>query len=159
MLSKQEEEQERRETLENDRLVREAEHRRIRLEGTTFHQFGQSQAHDEVGGRFASISPITVVGANPTLKYPAAAAHQADPVPIEPPLGFSVDDMPIEPSTVVTRAVEDTGGAAASAASSAVEPAPPPSSAIGGELTPAETFPASGSTATVGAPSTNSEER
>jgi hypothetical protein len=54
MLSKQEEEQERRETLENDRLVREAEHQRLLRGGTTFHQFAQSFADEVNQGRFAA---------------------------------------------------------------------------------------------------------
>jgi hypothetical protein len=130
MLSRQEEEQERRETLENDRLVLEAERRRILREGTTFHQFGQSQAHDEAGGRYASISPISVVGADPTLKYPAAAAHQADPVGIEPPLGYSVDQVePIEPSTVIPVVVE-AGAPAVEAPEPGVQATTPPTGAV-----------------------------
>jgi hypothetical protein len=96
MLSRQEEEQERRETLENDRKVLEAERQRILREGTTFHQFSQSAANDEAGGRFAAISPTTVVGAQPLPKYPPLSASSpwsgAQPEPgIEPPLGVAVE--------------------------------------------------------------------
>ena len=125
MLIRQEEEQERRETLENDRLVREAEHQRILREGTTFHQHAQSHANDEAGGRFASVNAVSVVGAEPAVRYPAAGAHQCDPVGTEPPLGFSVNDL--EPSMGTTRPTEDTGGAPSSAPPGDVA-APPPSS-------------------------------
>jgi hypothetical protein len=107
---------ERRETLENDRKLREAEHQRLLREGTTFHQFAQSTANDEAGGRFAAIAPTTVTGATPVPRYPAAGAHQCDPVGIEPPLGFSVNDLePIEPSALVSSA-EATGAPAGAVA-------------------------------------------
>jgi hypothetical protein len=51
VLSKQEEEAERRATLENDRKVREQQER-----GTTMFQHAQSHANDEAGGRFAAVS-------------------------------------------------------------------------------------------------------
>src|SRR6516164_11656791 len=93
MLIRQEEEQERRETLENDRLVREAEHQRLLREGTTFHQHAQSHANDEAGGRFAAVNAATVVGAQPLPVYPAASsAHQTE-LPPEPSLGYSVGQL------------------------------------------------------------------
>ena len=98
MLSSQEEQIEREATLENDRLVREAEQRRIQLEGTTMHQHAQSAANDEAGGRFAAINPTTVVGADPQLKYPAASPSWQIQLPDEPPLG--VDNSALEPSAV-----------------------------------------------------------
>jgi hypothetical protein len=110
MLSKQEEEQERREVLENDRKVREQQR------GGTFHQYAQSTANDEAGGRFAAVNSVSVVGAEPVVKYPAAAAHQADPVPTEPPTGYDINEMlPLEPSA--PPCVEDTGAPAGAAAS------------------------------------------
>jgi hypothetical protein len=90
MLSRQEEEQERIETLRNDQRVREQQ----QAQGSTFHQHAQSAANDTGGGRFASLGAPTVTGATAIPKYPAAGAHQSDPVGIEPPLGFSVNDMP-----------------------------------------------------------------
>jgi len=96
---------ERRETLDNDQLVREAEHRRILREGTTFHQFAQSTANDEAGGRFAQVNATTVVGA-PAVKYPQLPSSSpwsgAQPEPgIEPPTGYRIDEMtPLEPSAV-----------------------------------------------------------
>ena len=91
MLSRQEEEQERREVLENDRLLREQQ------KASTFHQHAQAQADELSQGRFRAIGTPSVTGATPIPKYPAAGAHQSDPVGIEPPLGFSVNDL--EPST------------------------------------------------------------
>jgi hypothetical protein len=121
MLSKQEEEQERREVLENDRRVREQQQ-----QTGTFFSHGVSQALDTAGGRYgAAMGAPNVTGATPIPKYPAAAAHQADPVGTEPPLGFSVNDL--EPSAGLS-AAEATGGAAAPSAPPDVEPAPPPSS-------------------------------
>ena len=102
MLSKQEEDAERRATLENDRKVREQQR------GTTFHQYAQSTANDDAGGRWATVNAVSVVGADPAVRYPAASAHQRDPVPTEPPLGYSVDDMPPLESSAVP-CVEETG--------------------------------------------------
>jgi hypothetical protein len=102
MLSKQEEEQERREVLENDRRVREQQQQQT----GTFFSHGVSQALDTAGGRYsAAMGAPNVTGATPIPKYPAAAAHQADPVGTEPPLGFSVNEL--EPS--MAPPVEATG--------------------------------------------------
>jgi hypothetical protein len=66
-----------------------------------------SQTHiDDAGGRFAAVNAATIVGQTPAPKYPAAGAHQADPVGTEPPLGFSVNNL--ESSTDLS-AVEATG--------------------------------------------------
>jgi hypothetical protein len=102
-----------RKTLLNDARVHEQQ------QASTFHQYAQSTANDEAGGRFAAINAVSVVGAEPAVRYPAAAAHQRDPVPTEPPLGYCVDEMaPLEPSTVSSSfPVEETG-----------DPAPAPSS-------------------------------
>jgi hypothetical protein len=119
VLSKQEEEQERRETLENDRLVREAEHRRILREGTTFHQHAQSAANDMAGGRFAAVNPTTVVGAQPLPTYPPLPSSspwsgaQPEPGP-EKPLGYEISKLTpheLEPS-MASSSVEDTGAPA-----------------------------------------------
>jgi hypothetical protein len=50
-------------------------------------------ALDEAGGRFSAAS--RVVGSTPDAGsvYPAASTAQSDPVPLEEPLGESVDDM------------------------------------------------------------------
>jgi hypothetical protein len=82
---------ERKAVLENDRRVREQQ------QASTFHQHAQAQALDTAGGRFAQVNAATVIGAQPLPKYPQAGTpFQSDPVGIEPPLGFSVNDL--EPS-------------------------------------------------------------
>jgi len=81
MLSSQEEQIERARTLENDRKVRE--------QGSTF----LSHTHSDLGGRYALVSPQTVVGADPIPNYPPAAAHQHDPCGQEPPLGYAIDEL------------------------------------------------------------------
>src|SRR5215472_13995550 len=87
MLSSQEEQAERRRVFAQDQSLR----------GTTFHQHAQADA-DTPRGRFTAHERSTVVGAQPTINYPAAAAHQADPCGIEPPLGYRIDAMPeLEP--------------------------------------------------------------
>ena len=109
--------------------IAQAEKRRIireqQQQGATFHQHAQAQADEMSQGRFAATGTPIVTGATPVPKYPAAGAHQADPVGTEPPLGFSVNDL--EPSAGLS-AAEATGGAAAPSAPPDVEPAPPPSS-------------------------------
>ena len=113
MLSKQEEEQERRATLENDRRVREQQ----QAQGGTFYQHGLAQADEINQGRFAAVGAPTVVGSkpNPSTQYPAAsAAHQTE-LPPEQPLGFSIDDMP---------GLENPTGDAFSGLSPPVEPGP-----------------------------------
>jgi hypothetical protein len=89
MLSKQEEEQERRETLENDLRV-------LRERGSTFQQHAQAQANELSGGRFAATGSPRVVGsvANASSQYPAASSEVQTELPPEQPLGYSVDDMP-----------------------------------------------------------------
>src|SRR6516164_4330970 len=127
MLSKQEEEAERRAVLENDRRVREQQQQR----GSTFHAYAAAAANDDAGGRWAIVNAVTVVGSDPAVRYPAASAHQRDPVPTEPPLGYSVDQVePIEPSTGSSSlaAVEETGGAPSVPPDVA---ASPPSSSVG----------------------------
>jgi len=75
MLQSQEEQEERRATLDNDRRVREQQ-------GGTY----LSHTHNDLaGGRFAAVGAQTIVGQSPN-PYPAASAHQRDPVPDEPPL-------------------------------------------------------------------------
>jgi hypothetical protein len=100
--------------------IAQAEKRRIiREQATTFHQHAQSAANDEAGGRFATVGQVQVVGAGPVLKYPAAGVHQADPVGTEPPLGYSVDDMPPhEPSAVSLLSAEQTDAPAGAISSS-----------------------------------------
>jgi hypothetical protein len=127
MLSKQEEQQERLQTLENDRKVLEAEQARIQREGTTFHQFGQSQADEISQGRFAATGVPSVTGAMPIPKYPAASPSWQIQLPDEPPLGL--DNPALETSAASILPAEATGGAEAPSPASDVEQAaPPPSS-------------------------------
>jgi hypothetical protein len=135
MLTRQEEEQERRATLENDRLVREAEHRRILTEGTTMFQHGQSQADEINQGRFAATGVPHVTGSQPIPKVPQLpesspwSGAQPEP-PTEPPLNYPIDTL-TDPEQVLSTpepsfpGAQDTGGADAPSFSMDVEPAPP----------------------------------
>jgi hypothetical protein len=129
MLSSQEEQADRLATLENDRRMLEQQR------GSTFHQHAQAQANDTAGGRFAAVGVPRVVGSvpNPSSQYPAAAAHQADPVGVEPPLGIDINAMPglENPADVSVSPSADPGGAAAPSCPSDVEHAPPSSSPNG----------------------------
>jgi hypothetical protein len=125
MLSNQEEEQERRAALENDRKA-------LRERGSTYHQHGVGQADEVNQGRFAAVGAPRVIGSapNPSSQYPAAsAAHQTE-LPPEQPLGYSTDDIPgLENPTgcsSVSLPVEPGGAAAASLAPPGVERAAPP---------------------------------
>jgi hypothetical protein len=116
MLSSQEEQQDRQRVLENDKRLRE--------QGGTFHAFADAEARTPLG-RFSAVSASYVVGSTAIPQYPAAAAHQRDPVPPENALGYRIDEMPVDPSMVSVTSVEDQGGAEAPlAASPNVEPAP-----------------------------------
>jgi hypothetical protein len=79
MLSKHEQQLERLEHLENEKRLRDQT-------GTFF-----SHTHNDTGGRFSAVSASHVVGSESIPKYPAAY-HQVDPVPDEPPLGYSISD-------------------------------------------------------------------
>jgi hypothetical protein len=91
MLSRQEDQAERRRVLQNHQRVREQEQT-----GTFL-----SHTHDDIHqGRFAAIGPAVVVGADPIPNYPAAAAHQSDPCGQEPSLGYRIDELgPLEPAS------------------------------------------------------------
>jgi hypothetical protein len=133
MLCRQEEEQERIETLRNDLLVRQQQQN-----ASTFHQHAQAQADELSQGRFAAIGSPRVIGATPSpaSQYPAAsAAHQTE-LPPENPLGYSVEAMPSdEPLEVSSFAQGQLGGAAGapSAAPDVERAAPPPFSSKRGE--------------------------
>jgi hypothetical protein len=138
--------------------------------GGTFHQHAVAQSLDTAGGRFgAAMGAPTVIGAKPSVasQYPAASsAHQVE-LPREEPLGFAIDQMPIEPSAEapsVSSSVENLGPALADDAPSdhadalRAGDAGPLSSALGGGSAPAESFPAA-ATAKVGSSPTNQERR
>ena len=116
MLSSQEEKRDRIETIENDRLVREAEQQRILREGTTLHQFAQEETLPR--GRFDAPVPAPhIVGSTAIPKYPQASApFQTDPVGDEPPLPVHENSTLEEPSTFHAY-VEATGPASADAPS------------------------------------------
>jgi hypothetical protein len=68
----------------------------------TLHQHALASANDTVGGRFAALGNPHVVGSAPIPKYPELPANSPshfDPVPNEPPLGFAIDEMPVDSST------------------------------------------------------------
>ena len=90
MLSKHEEQAERRETLENDRRVREPSGTSA-SGGSTF----LSHTHNDVGGRFSAISNPTVIGSTQVPNYPAGPNWCADDQGLEPP--FPVDISAVEP--------------------------------------------------------------
>jgi hypothetical protein len=118
LLSKQEEELERREVLGNDRRVREQQ-------SSTFHQHAQAQADEINQGRFAATGVPNVIGAKPTpaSQYPAASsAHQTE-LPPEPPLGYPIGQMPSTPPA----SVEQLGGAEAPPVPCQESSAAPPS--------------------------------
>jgi hypothetical protein len=104
MLSSQEEQEDRRRTMQNDVRVRE-ERRRMFADqsvpnlGTTFQQFAQSDA-DIDRGRFTTHERSTVIGSSPTSVYPPGPAWCADPGAqcVEPPLGL--DNPALESSTL-----------------------------------------------------------
>jgi hypothetical protein len=76
MLEKQIDQAERRSVIRNDQRVREQQ------QGSAYihHQ------HDDALGRFREVGAANVIGTTAVPQYPAAAAHQRDPVPNEPPL-------------------------------------------------------------------------
>ena len=93
MLSSQEEQAERRRVFAQDQSVQR--------QATTMHAFAQADAAT-TRGRFSAHEAATVVGAEPTINYPAASPHQHDPCGPEPPLGFEIDQL--EPSMAFVEA-------------------------------------------------------
>jgi hypothetical protein len=100
MLSKQEEQAERRATLENDRRLREQT-------GTYL-----SHTHDDIHqGRFAGVGPTTIVGTSPNPYPPLPSSSPwsgPDLVGDEPPLSFDNPALLEQPSSFTAQA---TGGA------------------------------------------------
>jgi hypothetical protein len=72
--------------------------RRLReQDSSTLHQHGQSAADEISQGRFAATGAPTVIGSEPTVRYPELPSDPwsgTDPVPDEPPLGYRIDAMP-----------------------------------------------------------------
>jgi hypothetical protein len=80
--------------------ISQAEKRRILAEdrrARTYFSQAQASANDDAGGRFAATAnKPKVIGASP-IAYPAqpeGSPWHSDPLPPEPPLGFSVEDQP-----------------------------------------------------------------
>jgi hypothetical protein len=89
----QREQQERRETLENDRRVREQQQKAA----STYFAFAVAEA-DEPRGRFQnSGGTTTVIGSDGLPAYPQLPPSSPwagpDMVPPEPPLGYRIDQM------------------------------------------------------------------
>jgi hypothetical protein len=112
MLSRQEDDRERREVLRNDQRVRQQQEQapRVFADQSIPRRTGtyMSHTHDDAGGRFSAISNVQIVGQSAVPNYPAAAAHQADPCGTEPPLGYRIDALdpsdPVEPSIFTQQA-------------------------------------------------------
>ena len=87
--SDQEDQAERRETLDNDLKV-------LQQRGSTFHLHAQAQADEISQGRYRATGVPRVVGSTPTpaSQYPAASAAYQTELPPEGPLGYRVDAMP-----------------------------------------------------------------
>jgi len=100
-------------------LLSQAEKRRVMLQDADVRNQSRngdtgtflSHTHiDDAGGRFVAVNAATIVGSEPAVKYPqlpsASPWSGADPVPDEPPLGYSIDAVPEhEPSTGVPRLI------------------------------------------------------
>jgi hypothetical protein len=113
MLSSQEEQAERRRVLAQDSSLR----RQQREQGASFHQFAEADAATP-RGRFSAVETAIVVGSTAVPPYPAAAAHQRDPVPIEPSLGYRIDDLnPSDPVEISSFTQQETGPTSADAPS------------------------------------------
>jgi hypothetical protein len=110
MLSRQEEERERRAVLKNDARVRE--------QSSTY----LDQHHSELGGRYAQIQPENVVGstAQPYSTLPKMPEGNPwagpDLVGLEPPLGYRIDDLnPSDPVELPSFSQQETDPTSANA--------------------------------------------
>jgi hypothetical protein len=110
----------RRKVLENDRKV------------STYFQRAQADADLELGGRYAKVTETTVTGATPGPIYPKQPPNSPwhhDPMPPEPPLGFSVNDLepvgePHERQAPAGDAASVASDDAAGGSAAAIEPKP-----------------------------------
>jgi len=80
-ISDQEEQAERRRVLLQDADLR----RQQQEQSGTFFSHAQAAANDTAGGRFASVSPTSIVGSEPAVKYPASSPSWQIQLPDEPP--------------------------------------------------------------------------
>jgi hypothetical protein len=115
-----EDQNERRRVLLQDADVRGRE------QSGTFFSHAQAAANDTAGGRFASVSPTSIVGSEPAVRYPAASPSWQIQLPDEPPL-----------SAYENPALEDpTGALPVSLPVATDDPARAPSSDDGSPATP-----------------------
>ena len=120
-ISDQEEQAERRRVLLQDADPRRQQHEQARREQVgTFFSHAQAAANDAAGGRFAFVSPTSIVGSEPAVKYPAASPSWQIQLPDEPPL-----------SAYENPALEDPTGVSVSPPVATDDPADAPS---GGSL-------------------------
>jgi hypothetical protein len=94
MLSSQEEQAERQRVFAQDQSVAR--------QATTMHAHAIADAAMP-RGRFSAVETAYVIGSKPDAAsaYPPAAPQQRDPCGPEPPLGYRVDEMPHEPSSLL----------------------------------------------------------
>ena len=115
MLESQISQHERRETLRNDLKVRQQQEESRRVfadqslpnQASTLHVFAEADAQTP-RGRFSVVDTAYVVGSKSDVAsaYPAAAAHQRDPVPKEEPLGYRIDELEPDHSPLAQEALE-----------------------------------------------------
>ena len=99
MLSKHEEQAERRDVLENEK----------RLRASTLSQFAQADAA-EARGRFTAHEQSKVIGSTLVPQYPAGPAWCDADQGLEPPLGYAIDAQePLEPSCLPSPAQGNSG--------------------------------------------------
>jgi hypothetical protein len=111
--------------------------------GSTF--FAHTDIELQIGGRYGAALPTThVVGSTAVPNYPAASApFQRDPVGLEPPLSYRVDELPEpEPASPSSVAAQATDGLPAPSTPASMSEAGGPSFSLGDPTS--EDFPASG---------------
>jgi hypothetical protein len=83
----QEEQKDRRETLEHDKRLRDQQR------GATYSTFAEAFADEERGGRFKAVNQTIHTAATPVYpEQPPTSPFHHDPVGQEPRLGYSVED-------------------------------------------------------------------
>jgi hypothetical protein len=123
--SDQEEQAERRRVLLQDADLRQQQQEQAQREQvSTF--FSHTHA-DEIngGGRFAAVSPASIVGSEPAVKYPAASPSWQIQLPDEPPLSAYENPALEDPTGVSPPVATDDPAHAPSGGSS-------PASSYGG---------------------------
>jgi hypothetical protein len=123
MLSKQEQQEERRGTFAPDQS--------IPPQATTFYQRAQADVAMMPRDRYslAQVTTAYVVGSKSDVAsaYPAAAAHQRDPVPDEPSLGYAINE--VEPPLASSSCAQGQLGEPPSPLRGSPQPNPAPADA------------------------------